>query len=133
MRLRETEHVIFVFLFLKLGCSDLVQNFHQLATRSHTLVHVVVIVVLFFLLSVLQMASPVLLLLLLHLFGFGKGSHKHLHEDHYTGQHHNPEHNMNVLLGDEVLKYFHLFSSFSHLNSLQITCSHSCSIYFMHL
>ncbi|XP_026221328.1 reticulocalbin-2 isoform X1 [Anabas testudineus] len=49
----------------------------------------------------LQMASPLLLALLLLQFGFGLGSHKHLHEDHYIGQQHNPEHDMNLLLGDE--------------------------------
>ncbi|XP_071771646.1 reticulocalbin-2 [Centroberyx gerrardi] len=34
-------------------------------------------------------------------FAFGESSHKHLHEDHYIGQQHNPEHDMNVLLGNE--------------------------------
>uniref|UniRef100_A0A3P8TSC9 Reticulocalbin 2 n=2 Tax=Amphiprion percula TaxID=161767 RepID=A0A3P8TSC9_AMPPE len=48
-----------------------------------------------------QMESTTLLVLLLLHFGFGQSSHKHLHEDHYIGQQHNPEHDMNVLLGDE--------------------------------
>ncbi|KAM3870630.1 reticulocalbin-2 [Diretmus argenteus] len=39
--------------------------------------------------------------LLIMQFAFGENSHKHLHEDHYTGQQHNPEHDMNVLLGTE--------------------------------
>ncbi|KAM4618324.1 reticulocalbin-2 [Polymixia lowei] len=39
-------------------------------------------------------------LLVMH-FAFGKSSHKHLHDDHYIGQQHNPEHDMNVLLGTE--------------------------------
>ncbi|KAL7402551.1 hypothetical protein ABVT39_016640 [Epinephelus coioides] len=47
------------------------------------------------------MASSVLLVLLVLQFGFAHSSHKHLHEDHYTGQQHNPEHDMNILLGDE--------------------------------
>lgn len=48
------------------------------------------------------MASTALLVLLLLQFGFGQSAHKHLHEDHYVDQQHNPEHDMNVLLGDEV-------------------------------
>ncbi|XP_069019513.1 reticulocalbin-2 [Embiotoca jacksoni] len=48
------------------------------------------------------MASTSLLILLLLQFGFGQSSHKHLHEDHYVGQQHNPEHDMNILLGDET-------------------------------
>ncbi|XP_040893578.1 reticulocalbin-2 [Toxotes jaculatrix] len=47
------------------------------------------------------MASSALLVLLLLQFELGQSSHKHLHEDHYIGQQHNPEHDMNVLLGDE--------------------------------
>ncbi|XP_034390503.1 reticulocalbin-2 [Cyclopterus lumpus] len=34
-------------------------------------------------------------------FGFGQSSHKQPHEDHYIGQQHNPEHDLNILLGDE--------------------------------
>uniref|UniRef100_A0A3B4ZBV1 Reticulocalbin 2 n=1 Tax=Seriola lalandi dorsalis TaxID=1841481 RepID=A0A3B4ZBV1_SERLL len=49
-----------------------------------------------------QMASSALLVLLLLQFGLGQSSHKHLHEDHFIGQQHNPEHDMNVLLGDEL-------------------------------
>lgn len=56
------------------------------------------------------MASSVLLVLLLLHFGLGQSSHKHLHEDHYVGQQHNPEHDMNILLGDEVtFIYLYLF------------------------
>ncbi|XP_070827568.1 reticulocalbin-2 isoform X1 [Chaetodon trifascialis] len=47
------------------------------------------------------MASSALLVLLALQFGFGQSSHKHPHEDHYVGQQHNPEHDMNVLLADE--------------------------------
>ncbi|TKS73453.1 Proline-serine-threonine phosphatase-interacting protein 1 [Collichthys lucidus] len=47
------------------------------------------------------MASSALLVLLVLQFGLGQSSHKHLHEDHYTGEQHNPEHDMNILLGDE--------------------------------
>ncbi|XP_059190738.1 reticulocalbin-2 [Centropristis striata] len=47
------------------------------------------------------MASSVMLLMLVLQFGFGQSSHKHLHEDHYIGGDHNPEHDMNILLGDE--------------------------------
>lgn len=48
------------------------------------------------------MASSALLMLLLLLrFEIGQSTHKHLHEDHYTGQQHNPEHDMNILLGDQ--------------------------------
>ncbi|KAK1887247.1 Reticulocalbin-2 [Dissostichus eleginoides] len=53
------------------------------------------------------MASFALLGLLVLQFGFGQSSLKHLHEDHYVGQQHNPEHDMNVLLGEdteEILK-----------------------------
>uniref|UniRef100_UPI0037E93179 reticulocalbin-2 n=1 Tax=Semicossyphus pulcher TaxID=241346 RepID=UPI0037E93179 len=46
-------------------------------------------------------ASALLLLLLLLRFELGQSSHKHHHEDHYVGQQHNPEHDMNILLGDE--------------------------------
>ncbi|KAM9377391.1 reticulocalbin-2 [Pholidichthys leucotaenia] len=31
----------------------------------------------------------------------GQSSHEHLHEDHYKGHHHNPERDINVLMGDE--------------------------------
>uniref|UniRef100_A0A673CFZ5 Reticulocalbin 2 n=1 Tax=Sphaeramia orbicularis TaxID=375764 RepID=A0A673CFZ5_9TELE len=34
-------------------------------------------------------------------FEVGQSFHKH-HEDHYVGHQHNPEHDMNVLLGDEL-------------------------------
>ncbi|XP_033940360.1 reticulocalbin-2 [Pseudochaenichthys georgianus] len=53
------------------------------------------------------MTSYALLGLLVLQFGFGQSSLKHLHEDHYVGQQHNPEHDMNVLLGEdteEILK-----------------------------
>lgn len=39
-------------------------------------------------------------------FGFGFSSHKHLHEDHFNGDQHNPDHDMAVLLGDEVYFLF---------------------------
>ncbi|KAM3608651.1 uncharacterized protein V6R79_002278 [Siganus canaliculatus] len=48
------------------------------------------------------MASSFLWVFLVLQFGFGQSFHKHLHEEHYTGQQHNPEHDMNVLLGDET-------------------------------
>lgn len=32
------------------------------------------------------------------------GSHEHLHEDHYIGQQHNPDHDMSVLFGEETAK-----------------------------
>ncbi|KAI4825671.1 hypothetical protein KUCAC02_021347 [Chaenocephalus aceratus] len=54
------------------------------------------------------MTSYALLGLLVLQFGFGQSSLKHLHEDHYVGQQHNPEHDMNVLLGEdteEILKF----------------------------
>lgn len=44
------------------------------------------------------------MLLVLH-FKSGQSSHKHQDENHYNGQQHNPEHDMNVLLGDEVCSY----------------------------
>ncbi|XP_070686204.1 reticulocalbin-2 [Pempheris klunzingeri] len=47
------------------------------------------------------MTSSTLLVLLVLQFGFGQSSHQHHHEDHHIGQQHNPEHDMNVLLGDE--------------------------------
>ncbi|XP_074533183.1 reticulocalbin-2 [Halichoeres trimaculatus] len=48
------------------------------------------------------MASSALLMLVLLLrFEIGQSTHKHHHEDHYTGQQHNPEHDMNILLGDQ--------------------------------
>lgn len=46
------------------------------------------------------MATSAWLLLLLPLIGTGQSSHKQ-HEDHYIGQQHNPEHDMNILMGDE--------------------------------
>lgn len=50
-----------------------------------------------------QMESPLLLLLLLFLqLGF---DHSSAHEEHYIGQKHNPQHDVNVLLGDEVFTY----------------------------
>lgn len=48
------------------------------------------------------MKSPLFLLLLCLQLGFGQSSK---HEDHYIGQQHNPQHDMNVLLGEEVFKY----------------------------
>ncbi|XP_031720532.1 reticulocalbin-2 isoform X2 [Anarrhichthys ocellatus] len=47
------------------------------------------------------MASSALLVMLVLQFGFGQASQKHLHEDHYNGQQHNPEHDLDILLGDE--------------------------------
>ncbi|XP_068459155.1 reticulocalbin-2 [Clinocottus analis] len=47
------------------------------------------------------MASFALLVMLALQFGFGQSTVKHLHEDHYIGQQHNPEHDLNILLGDE--------------------------------
>ncbi|XP_056273782.1 reticulocalbin-2 isoform X2 [Pseudoliparis swirei] len=47
------------------------------------------------------MASFTLLVMLVLQFGFGQSSHKHLHEDHHIGQQHDPEHDLNILLGDE--------------------------------
>lgn len=44
------------------------------------------------------------MLLVLH-FKSGQSAHKHQDENHYNGQQHNPEHDMNVLLGDEVCEY----------------------------
>ncbi|XP_013859026.1 reticulocalbin-2 [Austrofundulus limnaeus] len=41
------------------------------------------------------------LVLLIVQFGVGQSSQKHLHEDHYIGQQHNPDHDMAVLLGEE--------------------------------
>ncbi|KAM9854408.1 reticulocalbin-2 isoform 1-T2 [Aulostomus maculatus] len=41
------------------------------------------------------------LVLLFIQFVLGQSSHKHNPDDHYTGQQHNPEHDMNLLLGDE--------------------------------
>ena len=34
----------------------------------------------------------------------GEPSHKHVLEDHYIGHQHNPEHDMDVLLGTKVRK-----------------------------
>lgn len=51
-----------------------------------------------------QMVSSALLMLLALPFEFGQSSHKHQDDDHYIGQQHNPEHDMNVLFGDEVYK-----------------------------
>ncbi|KAK2842268.1 hypothetical protein Q5P01_012468 [Channa striata] len=50
------------------------------------------------------MASSAILALLLFQFGLGQSSYKHLHEDHYIDDQHNPEHDINVLLGDEAIK-----------------------------
>ncbi|XP_029910433.1 reticulocalbin-2 [Myripristis murdjan] len=47
--------------------------------------------------SLTSMTSALLILQ----FVFGESSHKYLHEDHYIGQQHNPEHDMHVLLGNE--------------------------------
>ncbi|XP_075998109.1 reticulocalbin-2 isoform X2 [Genypterus blacodes] len=47
------------------------------------------------------MASSVLMTLLVLQFWFVQSAHNHLHEDHYVDQQHNPEHDLNVLLGDE--------------------------------
>uniref|UniRef100_A0A8C2X5S7 Reticulocalbin-3 n=2 Tax=Cyclopterus lumpus TaxID=8103 RepID=A0A8C2X5S7_CYCLU len=47
------------------------------------------------------MESFTLLVMLVLQFGFGQSSHKQPHEDHYIGQQHNPEHDLNILLGDE--------------------------------
>lgn len=50
-----------------------------------------------------EMKYPVLTIALFVMhFAFGESSHKHLHEDHYVGHQHNPEHDMDVLLGTEV-------------------------------
>lgn len=51
-----------------------------------------------------MLSSALLMLLVLH-FKSGQSSHKHKDEAHYIGQQHNPEHDMNVLLGDEVCIY----------------------------
>ena len=37
--------------------------------------------------------------LLVMQFTFGESAQKHVHEDHFMGQQHDPEHDMNVLLG----------------------------------
>ncbi|XP_074489055.1 reticulocalbin-2 isoform X1 [Sebastes fasciatus] len=50
--------------------------------------------------SLTMAPSAVLVSLLVLQFGFGQSSHKH-HEDHYIDEQHNPEHDMNILLGDE--------------------------------
>ncbi|XP_054476160.1 reticulocalbin-2 [Anoplopoma fimbria] len=47
------------------------------------------------------MVSSALLVMLVLQFGFAQSSNKHLHEDHFIGQQHNPEHDLNILLGDE--------------------------------
>lgn len=52
-----------------------------------------------------MVSSALLMFLVLH-FEFGQSSHKHQDDDHYIGQQHNPEHDMNVLLGDEVYKTY---------------------------
>lgn len=51
-----------------------------------------------------QMVSSALVMFLVLHFEFGQSSHKHQDDDHYIGQQHNPEHDMNILLGDEVSK-----------------------------
>lgn len=52
------------------------------------------------------MVSSALLMFLVLQFEFGQSSRKHQDDDHYVGQQHNPEHDMNVLLGDEVYKTY---------------------------
>ncbi|XP_041852266.1 reticulocalbin-2 [Melanotaenia boesemani] len=47
------------------------------------------------------MAHTMWSILLLLQCGFGQSAHKHLHEDHYIGQQHNPDHDMAVLLGEQ--------------------------------
>lgn len=77
-----------------------------------------------------QMLPTALLLLLVLRFGFGQSSHKHQDEDHYFGQQHNPEHDMNVLFGDEVcrqqLQWIHqlLFSWILHSRPLYFIFIH---------
>lgn len=49
-----------------------------------------------------QMAYSVMTIALLALhFVLGETSHNHVHEDHYIGHQHNPEHDIEVLLGTE--------------------------------
>ncbi|MED6265632.1 hypothetical protein CHARACLAT_027532 [Characodon lateralis] len=51
------------------------------------------------------MEHVLLFFLLMLQFEVGQlGSHEHLHEDHYIGQQHNPDHDMAVLLGEESTK-----------------------------
>ncbi|XP_037306765.2 reticulocalbin-2 isoform X1 [Pungitius pungitius] len=47
------------------------------------------------------MASSALWVILALQFGLGQSLRKNLHDDHYVGQQHNPEHDLNILLGDE--------------------------------
>lgn len=54
------------------------------------------------------MASSALWVILALQFGLGQSLHKNLHDDHYVGQQHNPEHDVNILLGDEVWWMFTL-------------------------
>ncbi|XP_008310429.1 reticulocalbin-2 [Cynoglossus semilaevis] len=52
------------------------------------------------------MAPTALLVLLVLQFGLGQSSHKHSDDDHYFDQQHNPEHDMDMLLGDEDTEEF---------------------------
>ncbi|KAM8890826.1 reticulocalbin-2 isoform 2-T2 [Spinachia spinachia] len=47
------------------------------------------------------MASSALWVILALQFVLGQSLHKNLHDDHAIGQQHNPEHDLNILLGDE--------------------------------
>uniref|UniRef100_A0A1A7WGQ0 Reticulocalbin-3 n=1 Tax=Iconisemion striatum TaxID=60296 RepID=A0A1A7WGQ0_9TELE len=47
------------------------------------------------------MTHTLFLVFLILQFGVGQSSHKHLHEDHYVGQQHNPDRDIAVLLGEE--------------------------------
>uniref|UniRef100_A0A1A8KH61 Reticulocalbin 2 n=2 Tax=Nothobranchius TaxID=28779 RepID=A0A1A8KH61_NOTKU len=47
------------------------------------------------------MTRTLCLVLLILQFEVGQSSHKHLHEDHYVGQQHNPDHDIAVLLGEK--------------------------------
>lgn len=68
------------------------------------------------------MLSSVFLVLLALCFEFGQSFHKHVDEDHYLGQQHNREHDMNVLLGAEVSKY--TLTPFSAISVLQSSCAY---------
>ncbi|XP_040018488.2 reticulocalbin-2 isoform X2 [Gasterosteus aculeatus] len=56
------------------------------------------------------MASSALWVILALQFGLGQSLHKNLHDDHYVGQQHNPEHDVNILLGDEDTEEIKLLS-----------------------
>ncbi|KAL6106763.1 rcn2 [Pungitius sinensis] len=56
------------------------------------------------------MASSALWVILALQFGLGQSSSKNLHDDHYVGQQHNPEHDLNILLGDEDTEEIKLLS-----------------------